>query len=163
MTRFARKISHNELSSTLPLLALTQIRNDVLEACADTADEGGPLPVGVEFWEHDGILDALQQADHVEAGFDHGDGVLLAEFVVGPVFQRCLACGRSAPEADSSWCSQRCRNLLRALGRRQSPGVPDGEALAAVEKWATIRRNSAVGWWGPLTREIAEALYGPGR
>lgn len=161
MTAYGRKITTDELTHTLPLLALTRIRNDVLEACCDAAEDPDPtrLPVGVEFWVTDGILEALSQADHIEAGFDHaGSGTLLAEFEVGQAFHRCITCGQPN-DVPSAWCGRRCRNLLRELGRRMLPGKPDAEALGQAEKWAACERNARIGWGLPLTREIAEALW----
>lgn len=158
-----RKISHEELATTLPLPWVQCIVLDTLEAIAEGAEQGSRVPEGVEFWYHDGELLALAQADVVEAGFDHsGDGVLLAEWRVGTRFERCITCGQEARESQSSWCSRRCRDLLRPIGRREAPGVKEKAVLlAAAERWALERRATLVGWWGPLTREIAERLYPP--
>lgn len=160
MTIMARKISHAEFTRTLPLLARIRVRNDILEACAEIAEAHGAaaIPKGVELYYDDGELLALAQSDDLEAGIDHGDGTLLVEFEVGQVFHRCITCGQANPQM-SSWCSQRCRNLLRALGRTLTPGLDDSETLTAAERWAVHERNAHVGWHGPLTRAIAEALY----
>lgn len=154
MTAYARRISHDELSHSLHIVALQHIRNDVTEAVAEWVEDPGnapaTIPQGVEFWYADGELVALAQADHIEAGVDHsGNGTLLAEFEVGSAFQRCVTCGEKSTST-SAWCGRRCRRLLRDMVNRD---------LDEAEKWAVCQRNSRIGWHGPLTRDIAEALY----
>jgi hypothetical protein len=157
---YARRISTDELAHTLPLLHLQRVRNDVLEACVEGLEhDGTPVPQDVEFWCEDGELVALAQVDELEAGVDHGNGSVLAEFKVGLAFHRCIVCGRPN-RRQQPWCGIPCRVLLRDLvGRAVLRQSPSTTALDAAVEWAVVRRNAHVGWHIPLTREIAEALY----
>ena len=157
----AREVRGHELVDVLGPLRAQQISVDALQALDEHYAEHPPPPTmaSVRFWVEDGVLDVYLR-DDLEEGIGHGGSLVATYTVPLGAFGRCLVCGEPNAEEPRPWCSVRCRMLLRDLAREQHPDLDDGAAVDETGRWAAAERHSSLGWFIPLTREIAEALYG---